>query len=1266
MITNQNSVMGYRMYAHTHTHTRNNILRLKSLILIMIMWVGSIDVGWGQACTLNGCNELLTNPSLNINSVPSNGENAFCEGNVAGWSGVEWTPHIVQLIDDNTACNFDPITNANTAVTCLRANGDGMFRESMKQFVNLSADPNITYRLRIRARMLNCGVIGNFPSAILQVRSAPFLPLPCQIGAVGNVVWGSFLPETNTSLISSDTIMSFNPTNVICHDFTVAANQAALWFRVFKPAVVPAIDQDYSVVGIDSISLTCTTSTLSGINHTGNGLVKGFSAITAPINTTYQSYSWNFGDTNSPTNTSMSANPSHAYSQAGNYTITLRVTDANGCCATQSIDVCVGSCNVSGANSMRICGITTAVRISELFPNTNTLTSFTLSVAGRLIIDKDFRFNNCNIKFEAGASMEKEPQAELRIFNNSVLEGCSNMWKGINNRGSRLLLIRNSTIRDAEYALNLRNNSTVNLSDNMFINNYVSIYSEPLGVPKTITVQAFGKNTFTASTSGWKPPYPNQQGYLLNSSFAGVLLYDVANMNLRATPVPSASGPAPNVFANLWNGIVGLNANIHCANNKFSIIGALSDVPPNMDVLSSRGIAFLVKSATRASFDSCTVNRAYRGAVFANSTMGPFSASKNNFPGMVENPTSPFNGGIVGIHFLDVQNADIKINNNNVIKDYSTGIFLEKVQSMTHCEVTSNVIRSTKPSIILKGISLMDVGGSQTYTCSFNNIQGPSRGDYIDALKVSNFLFKQNVISTTNTQSPFNGIKLQTTSSNQFRKNSVTAPGSPLNNIANKGFLATGSTNDLFCCNSTANASRGFEFTGVNSISEMFRTNSMSNHSSSYLHLTGASVGPQTYQGNVWYNSASYATTARMFGGDFTNSIFTVDTNDVAPNGGVFLPKDINVFGWFLHAASNVSTPVCAPSSNCGVPEYDYTIKTPIKPLVYPPITPQSPSDLPHLESIARGQVLNNQYYETNKWKAQSDLYDRLKEQTALLTQSYVLDSFYTSNINSHLGVMHHVETGYNELYSMTLSERSQVKGATDSIEWYNTNNGSLILNATNDSLLTLISGTLTHNDERVTALSSTLKSISDGVKNRANTQSAVLLGQITGISSTLPWVQYKRKILIEKLEYVSQGPAAVSSSDLSVMTGYGHSCYLAYGNAVHDAQAFVDFINGYNTVWQDTCVTIVTPRSKESSMPRSSIYPNPTSGLLYVEVGESAVKSISILDVSGRLFVPRYERMNMETINVDLSNFENGVYILQVTYEDDHGQQSFKVIKID
>lgn len=53
------------------------------------------------------------------------------------------------------------------------------------------------------------------------------------------------------------------------------------------------------------------------------------------------SYLWNFGDPHTISNTSVLQNPVHKYSQSGNYTVTLIVTNAFGCVDTTSQDITI-------------------------------------------------------------------------------------------------------------------------------------------------------------------------------------------------------------------------------------------------------------------------------------------------------------------------------------------------------------------------------------------------------------------------------------------------------------------------------------------------------------------------------------------------------------------------------------------------------------------------------------------------------------------------------------------------------------------------------------------------------------------------------------------------------------------------------------------------------------------------------------------------------------------------------------------------------------
>jgi gliding motility-associated-like protein len=59
------------------------------------------------------------------------------------------------------------------------------------------------------------------------------------------------------------------------------------------------------------------------------------------LSTSATSWSWNFGDPSSASNTSVLQNPKHAYTVAGNFSVTLTVTNRLGCTNTTTVPVII-------------------------------------------------------------------------------------------------------------------------------------------------------------------------------------------------------------------------------------------------------------------------------------------------------------------------------------------------------------------------------------------------------------------------------------------------------------------------------------------------------------------------------------------------------------------------------------------------------------------------------------------------------------------------------------------------------------------------------------------------------------------------------------------------------------------------------------------------------------------------------------------------------------------------------------------------------------
>lgn len=84
------------------------------------------------------------------------------------------------------------------------------------------------------------------------------------------------------------------------------------------------------------------------------------------------SWSWNFGDAT----TSSSQNPSHIYTAAGNYNVTLIVTSANGCTGTSTKNINVKGLPVAAFSVPAVCAQTSAQFNNLSFSSNGSITSY--------------------------------------------------------------------------------------------------------------------------------------------------------------------------------------------------------------------------------------------------------------------------------------------------------------------------------------------------------------------------------------------------------------------------------------------------------------------------------------------------------------------------------------------------------------------------------------------------------------------------------------------------------------------------------------------------------------------------------------------------------------------------------------------------------------------------------------------------------------------------------------------------------------------------
>ena len=182
------------------------------------------------------------------------------------------------------------------------------------------------------------------------------------------------------------------------------------------------------------------------------------------------------------------------------------------------------------------------------------------------------------------------------------------------------------------------------------------------------------------------------------------------------------------------------------------------------------------------------------------------------------------------------------------------------------------------------------------------------------------------------------------------------------------------------------------------------------------------------------------------------------------------------------------------------------------------------------------------------------------------------------------------------------------------------------------------------------------------------------------GISGevNLSWTEYKgiefstyeiyRKVNDENFEFLtSVSSNFLSYSDFSVNSDNSYKYYVAVlsevscgpGGGVNIEYDNPNFDNHIETIRVRSNIfdldTDFSPLFVESVSLIEKIYPNPTNdNLTIILKNNSKLKDINFIDFSGKILKPRGIKINNERIDINISNFNNGVYILELITDRD------------
>jgi len=112
-----------------------------------------------------------------------------------------------------------------------------------------------------------------------------------------------------------------------------------------------------------------------------------------------------------------------------------------------------------------------------------------------------------------------------------------------------------------------------------------------------------------------------------------------------------------------------------------------------------------------------------------------------------------------------------------------------------------------------------------------------------------------------------------------------------------------------------------------------------------------------------------------------------------------------------------------------------------------------------------------------------------------------------------------------------------------------------------------------------------------------------------------------------------------------SYSSQFGYAiCLSGDGHKVASGAYFANSWAGYVNVYRDAVTTNINTTQSDLKI---DVYPNPTTGTITIEGQE--IEKIEIFDITGKRILEMLVNKTNETISVDISAFNNGVYLLKV-----------------
>lgn len=981
-------------------------------------------------------------------------------------------------------------------------------------------------------------------------------------------------------------------------------------------------------------------------------------------------YAWDFGD---GVGVSSEANPVYNYLLEGTYIVELTVTDECGNTATFSLDVKVEDCSsicdcddsfdiVDGGSGVLL---STLIQPNGNFP-LNEINDECISIVGNLIVDTDYIIKGGEIMMNPGASITLVNEARLELENiteGGGIHGCGVMWRGITVGVSATLVMNGCRIEDARYAIEPLNKSEIYITDNIFNNNFVGLYSNDPGGASSFTMGPFSGNRFSAT--GLSAPFQFQTPVPGELPFAGIQFIEGDITSGSDKRIIGVLGANPNTFERLRNGIV-LEGSINATVINSTFRDHRKDNAEPIASYPMQGFGIHFEGGTNAKLYQRPPT--VPGTSFFNCNTA--IRSVNTLADIHHNKIRNVNTGIQ-VESVTLDEIDIV---NNDIHCITYGINLLHNDDALNLLVFHNTIQLGEFGDELKGtaINIMETGNRNednlaAITRNIINLHGNggidgfgSRGIAINSVNELEVL--QNVIFCEALFSGNIGILYSDGYDNSITENQVYGTGSVINSNAMKtGMRIEDCTQTNYNCNYFDRLHTGIIFRSGTATDTELRTTVFQPPFFNALHYEDdLTINAQNWNGNKWRGTAAdYGNGFDGFAalneveadpGEDILDLIAVQRYLIQEQGNGYLPPSIdlpNFSGsgqpWFL-----IDTDVIGTVASCNQPWY--------------PLIPE----IKEIDkTVAEGLNLTGTYADVLTWEAERGLFEKLKNGSLDLTSHPEVQTFYNNSTYAMVGRFDYVKEEQKSIYAQEVGfqiqlgtlhqEQKDLRNQILSIDSLLVINPSTALWSQRDSLLLLLK------DKGIEA-----QVLFDQIFASRISKTNATLTANQNLSTTE--LMYQNEVMFNDIymNTLSMGNPNFNATMITNIFAVASQCPLEGGRVVYRARSLYALIDP-SFSFEKSCLPGSQLGIKEggSNAPLMNevdkhngnqdfaksifIYPNPANDELTIEYNLKEDGQLLVFSSIGHILKENILSMDQSSIKLNTSNWKEGIYFIKI-----------------